>query len=299
MMAADSGVRGVRGVIDAHHHLWDPADSPSDYDWLTGDYAPINRPFTPDDLRPQLAASGVTGTVLVQTRSSLDESRALLALGAANDFIRGVVAWVDLTDPAVAERIAELREGPGGELLVGIRHQVHNEPDADWLSRPDVRRSLVAVQDAGLAYDLLVRPRELPAALDACRAMPNLRFVVDHIAKPPIASGELAGWAGLIRGFASLDHVSCKLSGMVTEADLAAWTVADLQPPADHVLQVFGAGRLMFGSDWPVCLVAASYERWLAAANELIGALTTTERALVMRETAIGVYGLHPGAAAA
>ena len=283
-------MRPMTAIVDAHHHFWDPSDDP--YPWMTGPSEPIRRPFGPEDLRPLLDATGVSATVLVQTRSSLDESRAFLATAEAVDFVAGVIAWVDLTAPGVADAVAELRTGPGGEALVGIRHQVHDEPDPRWLARDDVRRGLQAVEDAGLVYDLLVRPRELPAALDVARAMPGLRFAVDHIAKPPIASGEQEPWSTLMEGFGELSNVACKLSGMVTEADWKTWRLDDLQPYVDHVLEVFGPERLLFGSDWPVCLLAASYQTVVDTHVALVAALSPSERDAVMGGTAVRLYGL-------
>jgi L-fuconolactonase len=164
-----------------------------------------------------------------------------------------------------------LRQGPGGRYLVGIRHQVHDEPDPDWLMRADVRRGLRAVAGAGLVYDLLVRARELPAALDTVRALPDLRFVVDHVAKPPIASGELEPWATLLAELARFEHVSCKLSGLVTEADWGAWQAEEVVPYASRVLEWFGEDRLIFGSDWPVCGLAASYDAVVELAEYVVG----------------------------
>jgi L-fuconolactonase len=281
---------GSTQVVDAHHHLWDPARAA--YPWLTGDYAPIRRRFGPEDLAPGLAAAGVDRTILVQTRSSLEETREFLATAQATTFIAGVVGWVDLTDPAVADTIAELRAGPGGGHLVGIRHQVHDEPDPDWLLRPDVGRGLAAVAEAGLLYEFLVRARELPAALTVARRMPGTRFVIDHLAKPPIASGELEPWHRLLAGFGPLDHVMTKLSGLVTEADWTGWTVGDLQPYVDLALGVFGPQRLLFGSDWPVCLLAAPYEEVATAARTLTCGLSEPERAAIMGGTARRLYDL-------
>jgi L-fuconolactonase len=171
----------------------------------------------------------------------------------------------------VAETLADLRAGTGGRYLVGIRHQVHDEADPEWLVRDDVRRGLGSLQDAALSYDVLVRTRELPAALHTARAFPELRLVVDHIAKPPIASGELEPWAGQLAALARLEHVSCKLSGLVTEADWGRWRPEDLAPYADRVVGWFGEDRLLFGSDWPVCTLAASYDEVVAVAERAVG----------------------------
>jgi L-fuconolactonase len=277
-------------IVDAHHHFWDPAEA--DYPWLTDELAIIRRPFGPDDLAPELAAAGIEATILVQTRSSLDETAGFLALAAATPFIRGVVGWVDLTDPAVADEIGTLRAGPGGDRLVGIRHQVHDEPDPDWLLRHDVIRGIRAVGAAGLAYDLLLRPRELPAALELARRLPDVRFVIDHLAKPAIASGAMEPWRSRIGAFAELEQVACKVSGLVTEADWSSWTPADLQRYVDHAIAVFGSERLVFGSDWPVCLLAAPYARVVETARTVLGGLSDGERAAVLGANATRIYGL-------
>jgi L-fuconolactonase len=279
-------------VIDAHHHLWDPALA--DYPWMTDDLAPIRRRFDVDDLVPLLVAASVDATVLVQTRSSADESREFLVTAAGSDRIAGVVAWVDLTNPGIADELAALRAGPGGDRLVGIRHQVHDEPDPDWLLRPDVVRGLVAVERAGLVYDLLVRARELPAALEIARTMPGLRFVIDHLAKPPIRDGAMSPWAERLAPFGALPNAWGKLSGLLTEADWASWTLDDLQPFVDRALAVFGPDRLLFGSDWPVSLLAAPYPRVVETAGALIQGLGAAERDAVMGGTAVEVYGLRP-----
>ena len=277
-------------VVDAHQHFWDPGRA--DYPFLTDELAVIRRPFGPDDLRPSLREAGVDRTVLVQTRASLDETREFLATAAATDYVAGVVGWVDLLDPAVAETLAALRAGPDGALLVGVRHQIHDEPDPEWLGRADVRRGLAAVRDAGLAYDLLVRPRELPAALAVARALPDLRLVIDHLAKPPIASGEVESWAALMAPFSELPHVSCKLSGMVTEADWGRWMSADLAPYVERVVAIFGEDRVMFGSDWPVCLLAGSYGQVVVALEQALGPISAATRAKVFGANAVAFYRL-------
>jgi L-fucono-1,5-lactonase len=277
-------------VIDAHHHLWDPAEA--DYPWMTEAVSPIIRRFGVEDLAPLLPIAGVDGTVVVQARHDLDESRALLATAAITPFIVGVVGWVDLTAHDVAGTIEALRAGPGGDRLVGVRHQVHDEPDAGWLARRDVRRGLAAVEAAGLAYDLLIRPREFPAARDIVDDLPDLRFVVDHLAKPPIRGGATEPWSAGLRSFGARPNVWCKLSGLVTEADWATWTVGDLAPFVEAALRAFGADRLLFGSDWPVCLLAASYQDVIGAAHELTAGLGPTERAALFGGTARSVYRL-------
>ena len=277
-------------IVDAHHHFWDPARA--DYPWLTDDLAAIRRSFGPSDLAPLLADAGIDATVLVQTRSSEDETREFLATATAAPFIRGVVGWVDLTDPAVEDRLAALRGSPGGEWLVGIRHQVHDEDDPHWLVRADVRRGIAAVGRAGLAYDLLVRTRELPAARTVVATMPDIRFVIDHLAKPPIRAGDLGEWSAGVAAFRGLPNAWWKLSGLVTEADGTGWRTADLRPVADHVLEVAGPDRMLFGSDWPVCLLAAGYQQVVAAARELTAGLSEIERSAIFGESARTVYRL-------
>jgi L-fuconolactonase len=277
--------------IDAHHHFWDPARF--SYPWLAGAAMdPISRAFAPDDLRGALGPERIDGTVLVQTRSSLLETREFLELAAATDFVYGVVGWVDLTSPGVADDLDALLDGPAGRWLVGIRHQVHDEPDPDWLARADVRRGLAAVQARGLAYDLLVRARELPAAVGAARDLPGLQFVLDHIAKPRIADGRDDPWSQRLPALAAQPNVAVKLSGMVTEADWATWSAGDLRPFVGQVAEWFGVERLLFGSDWPVCLLAGSYHAVLGGLLDALPALTPAELDQVLGLNALRVYQL-------
>lgn len=292
-------------TVDAHHHLWDPAVRPQD--WLGApDLEPLRRRFGVDDLAAAVAATPVTRTVLVQVLADESETRDFLATAAATARtgaetgpeveIAGVVGWVDLTAPDVADRLAALREASGGDRLVGVRHLVEAEPDPDWLRRPAVLRGLRAVAAAGLGYDLLVRTPALPAALDAVRAVPGGRFVLDHGAKPPVAAGwsdpAREPWVAGIRALAGEPTVAVKVSGLVTEADHSAWTVDDLRPWATALLDAFGPGRAMFGSDWPVCLLAGSYRRVAAAWAELLRDLSPAERDEVGGATAVRWYGL-------
>jgi L-fuconolactonase len=277
--------------IDAHHHVWDVARR--DYPWLDDPAcAPIRRTFGLDDLTPLLERNEVAQTVVVQAVDVAEETVDLLETADGPGAVAGVVGWVDLTKGDVGDRIATLRAGTGGGRLVGLRHGVQGEPDPDWLCRPEVGRGLAAVRDAGLDYDLLTLPGQLPAAVRTVIDQPDLRFVLDHLSKPPIAAGDREPWETRIRALAARDNVVCKLSGMVTEADRDAWTVDDLRPYADVVLDAFGPDRLMFGSDWPVCTLAAPYDRVMAAAEELTGQLSETERAAVFGDTARRVYGL-------
>lgn len=277
------------GIVDAHHHLWDL--DVRDQDWTHG-LPEIHRSFHAAELEPLAAAAGVVRSVLVQTVVVADETPEMLAVAEASALIQAVVGWVDLTAPDVAERIAALREGPGGGCLRGVRHQVQGEPDGDWLVRPDVLRGLDALAEAGLVYDLVVRADQLPSCARVARARPEVGFVLDHCGKPAIAAGEIDAWAADIRGLGRLENVSCKLSGLVTEADHAAWTTADLRPYAETVLEAFGPARLMFGSDWPVCTLAAPYERVLEAAREVTAGLSPAESESVFAGTATRIYGL-------
>ncbi|MEU2857773.1 amidohydrolase family protein [Streptomyces mirabilis] len=277
--------------VDAHHHVWDL--SVRDQDWITGpELRPLRRDFGMADLAPQARAAGVDRTVLVQTITVPEETLEFLALAEQGELIAGVVGWTDLTRPDVADELARLRGLPGGRHLKGIRHQVQGEPDPEWLLRPDVRDGLAAVAEAGLVYDLVVLPHQLPACVRAAAGHPGLTFVLDHLGKPPIATGALRPWATAVRALAALPNTVCKLSGMVTEADHAKWTVDGLRPYADTVLDAFGPGRLMFGSDWPVCTLAASYGQVVDVAEELTGGLGAEERAEVFGGTATRVYRL-------
>ncbi|MGW7681154.1 amidohydrolase family protein [Kribbella sp. NPDC054772] len=276
--------------VDAHHHVWDL--SVREQSWMVGpELDPIRRSFSIEDLAPLTAAAGVTSTVVVQTVGLVEETCEFLEIAASNDLVAGVVGWVDLAADDVRATLESLIARSDGSYLKAIRHQVHDEPDVDWLLRPDVQRGLAAVADAGLAYDLLTKTPHLPAAIQTARNLPQLTFVVDHISKPVIGE-PLGPWAGQIRELAALPNVTCKLSGMVTEAPWSSWTVADLQPYADVVLDAFGPDRVMFGSDWPVCLLAASYADVVETADSLTSNLTPAERESVFATTATRTYNL-------
>lgn len=277
-------------IVDAHHHLWDLAVR--DQPW-TAELPALRRGFHLGDLEPLAAAAGVTATILVQTIHAAAETPEMLALAETSDLIAGVVGWTDLTAPDLAERLGELRAGVGGRWLAGIRHQVQELADGSWLTDPATVTGLRQLAAAGLVFDLIVRADQLPACVAAAREVPELSFVLDHLGKPRIASGELEPWATDIRALAALPNVTCKLSGMVTEADLEAWTVEDLRPYAEEVLDAFGPARVMFGSDWPVSTLAADYARVVQAAQELTAQLTVAERECVFAGTATGVYHIQ------
>ncbi|MGA9278710.1 amidohydrolase family protein [Ilumatobacter sp.] len=279
----------MNSTVDAHHHLWDLELTPQP--WIEGDLAPINRNFHIDDYI-DAAGDHVGRSVVVQTVADPGETPLLLSIAERTELIGGVVGWVDLTADGVEDRIGELLSSSGAEWLVGIRHLVQDEPDPRWLCRPDVRRGLDALGRAGLPYDLLTLPNQLEAAIETVSALPAVSFVVDHLSKPSIADGTLEPWATDLARLGRFPNVTCKLSGMITEADWSTWTVDDLRRYADIALDVFGADRMMFGSDWPVCLLAGSYDRVVETAHELTAGLDTAERDAVFGRTATRVYGL-------
>ena len=282
-------------LIDAHFHLWDPAARP--HGWLDG-LTPLRRPFQLADYSAAAGPSDVAAGVLVQVLADASETEEFLALAARHrdagePQVAGVVGWVDLTRADIGDELARLRQGPGGDRLVGLRHLVQDEPDPGWLDRPEVRRGVHAAGAVGLVFDLLVRPPQLPSALRLARELSDVRFVLDHGAKPEIAAGRTEPWRGLIGELAALSNVSCKLSGLVTEAAASAKT-ADFLPYTDRLLECFGPERLMFGSDWPVCLLAAEYPDVVALARATVnGRLNPDEQEAVFYGNAIAAYGLR------
>jgi L-fuconolactonase len=283
-------------VIDAHQHLWDRP-----YEWMSGPRAALRRPYGLDDLRAVTVAAGVEYTVVVQAAREEAETRRLLTLAeASGGLIAGVVGWVDLAAPDVADRLAALREAPGGHRLVGIRHPVEEEADPRWLERDDVLRGLRAVAAAGLRYDLLVVPAQLPAALAAVERVDGGVFVIDHGAKPDVAGAAWEPWSSDVARLAAIERVHCKLSGLVTEARWDAWREGGIERYAHRLLELFGPQRLMFGSDWPVCTLAASYAEVADLARTLVEPLAAGERTAVLGATAARFYGLvtptHAGA---
>ncbi|HWV23692.1 MAG TPA: amidohydrolase family protein [Thermomicrobiales bacterium] len=277
-------------VIDSHQHFWNPGTRT--YPWLSDPR--INRAFGPYDLKPLLDANGVTASVLVQTVSDLDETREFLRIAADHSFVAGVVGWADLTDPQLGATLEELRATDTGSWLVGLRHQVEDEEDDAWLGRDDVQRGLTTIAESGLVYDFLLRPRHLPVALNVARDFPHLRFVIDHMAKPDIAHEAFDDWNAAIHEFAGLENVACKLSGILTEAG-DDWTVDDIRPYVRSVVEVFGPHRLMFGSDWPVSLMAAEYATTMRTLRESLDGLGLTDDDIdaIFGRTAIHWYGLE------
>jgi L-fuconolactonase len=275
--------------IDAHQHFW--RYRPETHGWIDERMAVLKRDFLPADLEPLLRAEGVSGCVAVQAAQSLDETRFLLDLADRHPFVRGVVGWVDILAHDLDGQLETLAGRP---KLRGVRHIAQDEPDDGWLAREDVIRGIARLGRLGLTYDILVYPRQLKAATSLARALPDQPFVLDHVAKPEIAAARLDAWRADLRRLAELPHVSCKLSGLVTEANWGRWTPADFRPYLDVVLEAFGAGRLMFGSDWPVCLLAGSYADVIGLARGAIAVLSRDEQAAILGANAARFYGLGP-----
>jgi L-fuconolactonase len=280
-------------VVDSHHHFWDL--KLFDYPWMPKGQSVLCHNYLPSDLAPLLKQAGVDKTVIVQAHQSVEETRWLLKLAHETPFVAGVVGWVDLTDPRVGHTLDELCKDP---YFKGVRHIWHDEPHADWLARPAAIHGLKEVARRGLAYDFLVRPKHLKYIPYIMEQVPDLRAVVDHIAKPDILQRMVEPWLSDLRKVANIPGMKCKVSGMVTEADHGGWTVEDLSPYVAHVLGMFGWDRLMFGSDWPVCLLASPYQKVIDAPRQCLGSLRPHEKAAVFGGNAAAFYGLGVKAAA-
>lgn len=258
--------------IDAHQHFWLPARD--DYAWmksLSGEAARrLCRPALPAELEPILAHHGVRQTILVQAAETEAEAEFLLSLAGQCSFIGGVVIWLDMTRPDFERRLSHFSAAP---KLVGVRPMIQDIEDPSWMLGPNVKRAFGVLEERGVCFDFLIRPHQLEPTLRILAEFPRLRAVIDHIAKPSIASGRLTPWDDLIRRVSEHANVYCKLSGMITEADPACWVPADLLPFIRHVVTCFGAERLMFGSDWPVCTLAGSYDQVVAALEQALDAL--------------------------
>ncbi|MBL8830940.1 MAG: amidohydrolase family protein [Rhodospirillales bacterium] len=270
--------------IDSHQHFWKL--SRGDYGWLTPDKGPIYRDFGPADLAPFRARNAIARTIVVQAAPTVAETRFMLEIAAADPSIAGVVGWVDFTATDAPAAIRELARDP---LLVGLRPMVHDIPDDDWLLRADIAPALREMEAAGLVFDALVQPRHLSRLLAFADRYPGLPVIVDHGAKPFIRERKLDPWRAEMAAFAARTHVVCKLSGLATEA-AADWRPADLAPYVDHMLAVFGPGRLLWGSDWPVVDLAGGYDRWFDAAAELTARLGQAERDAIFGGNAARIY---------
>ena len=276
--------------IDAHQHFW-KLDLPFDYGWLNeSQHQPICRDFLPGDLQERIEQVGVDKTIFVQTQHNIEENRWVLGLSDKYEFLAGVVGWVDLASDSVEEQLAEFVEHP---KFVGVRHVTQDEPDEDFIVRPDVLRGLKVLEKHRLPFDLLFYTQHLKHAVQLGRVLPDLPMVVDHLSKPKIKSGEIDDWKKDLSNAAQFSNIYCKLSGMITEADWASWSIDDLRPYVEHVLECFGVERCMFGSDWPVCELAGSYRQVHDVLQELISGLSDSEQEQIFSKTAISFYGLE------
>ena len=278
--------------IDSHHHFWNTDNPDYDYYWMSDDLAVIKGQRRPQDLLPWIQAKGIDKTIMVQTIPSLRETEDFLKIAADTGFVAGVVGWVDLTNPEIGNTLKRLKSGPDGKYLVGIRHQVHDEEDARWLLRKNVRHGIKAVGAADLTYDLLLKSRELPAGLEIVQENPGMRFVMDHISKPNIQEGEIEPWAGQMKKMAEYPNVWVKVSGMITEADWYNWKPDDIKPYVDMLLDWYGPSRLMFGSDWPVCTLAGTYSQVYDTAAYCFSGLNSDDLAAVFGGNAVSAYKL-------
>jgi L-fuconolactonase len=263
--------------IDSHQHFWN-YDS-REYGWIDDRMSALKRDFLPADLEPQMRGSGFDAGVAVQARPAVEETAWLLDLAERNPFVAGVVGWVDLCSPDVRTQLERFARHP---KLVGVRHIVQGEPDDRFLLRPDFGRGLALLQEFGLAYDILIHPRHLPVAVEFVKRFPRQRFVLDHLAKPEIARGEIREWSRGLRELAAAPNVLAKLSGLVTEADWTRWTADEMRPYLDVAFEGFGPGRLMVGSDWPVCTVAGDYGRTMRVVVEYLEDRPAAEREAVL-----------------
>ncbi len=273
--------------IDTHHHFWEYSEQ--EYGWISDQMTPIRRDFTPADLKREILAAGVDGVVSVQARQTIEETRVLLDWARQHDFIRGVVGWVPLVSKSVRDDIAKFA---GRKELKGVRHVLQDEPDDRYMLRADFNEGIAALEESGLVYDILIFERHLPQTLQLVDRHPNQVFVLDHIAKPRIKDGYLAPWQSNIVQLAHRPNVYCKISGMATEASHLDWTEEELQPYLDTVFSAFGVKRLMFGSDWPVCLLAVSYRRWFEVVERYVSRLSQDEQDRFWSGTALEAYKL-------
>ncbi|MDQ6758660.1 MAG: amidohydrolase family protein [Acidobacteriota bacterium] len=273
--------------IDSHHHFW--KYQREEYGWLDESMKAIRRDFLPAQLKSEIEAARIDGVVSVQVRQTVEETTWLLELAGANPFIRGVVGWAPLLDRKVADVLEPLAGNP---KLRSLRHIIQGEPDDNFILRGDFNVGITVLSHFNLAYDILIYERHLPQTIRFVDLHPNQTFILDHIAKPRIKDREISPWHENITELAKRGNVYCKLSGMVTEADHQHWTPSDLDPYFDTAIEAFGSERLMFGSDWPVCLVATSYSAWFNLVAKKIARLSSHERARILGDTALEAYGL-------
>lgn len=277
-------------IVDAHQHFWDRSLAQFDYSWQeTPAHKPICRDFLPEHLLPLIQKNGIDKTIFVQTQHTIEENRWALNLAEQNEFIAGVVGWVDLTSDQCERQLLEFKNHP---KFVGIRHITQDEPDDEFIIRDDVARGLSVLEEHGVPFDLLFYTQHLRHAVTVADRFPNLLLVIDHLSKPRIKAGELDGWRKDLANAATRKNVWCKISGMVTEADWEHWKPADLLPFVEEAIECFTPDRLMFGSDWPVCELAANYHEVYAATRECVQQLSDSEQAAVFGQNAIRFYGL-------
>jgi len=273
--------------IDAHQHFWNY--NPREYDWIDDSMAAIRRDFLPEHLKAEIGAAGIDGVISVQACQTLQETRWLLLLASRHDFIQGVVGWAPLIAPEISDIVGLLAEH---HQLKAMRHVLQAEPDDQYMLRDDFNRGISALEPFGLVYDILIFERHLPAAIEFVDRHPRQIFVLDHIAKPRIRERLVSPWRENLLKLAERENVYCKLSGMATEADYKTWTEEDLAPYFEVVLKAFGPQRLMFGSDWPVCLVATPYCGWFDLVSRQVRLLAKDEQDAIFGGTAVEVYGL-------
>lgn len=274
-------------VIDSHQHFWNY--EPVKHEWIDDAMKVIRRDFTPQDLKLVYDSHGVDGCVAVQADQTLEETDFLIDLASHNDFIKGVVGWVDLRADNIAEVLASYSSK---SVVKGFRHVVQGEPDHNFLLRSNFVNGISKLEAHNFTYDILIFPHQLGATLEFVKQFPNQKFVIDHIAKPYIKDGYYDGWAALMKAVASHENVSCKLSGMITEADYNTWTPKHIQPYMELVLEAFGVNRVMYGSDWPVCLVAGNYGQVKSLVTDFISELSQDEQALIMGKNAVEFYNI-------
>jgi L-fuconolactonase len=275
--------------IDSHQHFWQY--SPAEHTWMTDAMAALKRDFMPADLLPLLGETSFAGCIAVQARQSLEETRWLLKLADEYPFIRGVVGWVDLCSPQLPEQLEEFARNP---LLVGVRHVVQDEPDDEFMLRPEFRSGITQLQAFGLTYDLLLFPKHLPVAARLVEKFPEQPFVLDHIAKPSIADGSLSPWREDLQALARFRNVSCKLSGMVTETKWGQWQAPDFHSYLDVVFEAFGPNRLMIGSDWPVCTLSGIYASTMQIVMEYVRQFPKEAQDAILGENCARFYGIDP-----
>jgi L-fuconolactonase len=274
--------------IDAHQHFW--RYDREAYAWITDEMSVLRRDFLPADLVAELSANGVDASIAVQADQSERDTLFLLDLAAKNAAIAGVVGWVDLRSPSLPERLEYFSQF---EKLCGFRHVVQAEPEDNFMLREDFQRGIASLAEFHFTYDILIYPKQLRAAIMLAERFPEQRFVVDHIAKPEIKTGKTSPWAEQMRAVAANPNVFCKVSGLVTEADWGNWRADDFRPYLDVVFQAFGPDRLLFGSDWPVCLVAGTYSRVKQIVTDYARGLSETDKAKIFGANAIEFYGLR------